>query len=67
MSYVFKAILLVILLACAVMAETFKLGMRGNKSLIKSLGHSAAIGSGFLLYAGIEFVVFVPGAINLIS
>ena len=67
MGHLFKAILIVLVLTCAMMAEAFWSSWRSEKSLSHSLRNSVAMGSGFIIYAGIDYLMIVPGADYLIA
>jgi len=62
MSYVFQAILFVFVLACAMMAEAFCSGRRSKESFTHALYKSMGTGIGFIVYAGIDYLMIVPGS-----
>jgi len=67
MDYAFKAVLIVSVLACIVMAEAFWSSLHNKKSLLHSFYKSVVMGSVFLIYAVIDYLLIVPGANFLIA
>lgn len=61
MNYVFQAILLVFALGCALMVEAYWSSLHSEKSVAHALFKSIATGSGFVIYAGIDYLMIVPG------
>lgn len=57
-----QAILVVSALTCAMMAEALWSSLYNNKSLRHSLHKSIATGSGFIIYAGIDYLMIAPGS-----
>jgi hypothetical protein len=67
MNYSLLAILLVFVLACAMMAEAFWSSLHIGKDFTHSFHKSIATGIGFVIYAGINYLMIVPGANYVIS
>lgn len=67
MNYLFEAILFVFVLTCLVTFETFRSSLYGGKDLSQSIYKSITTGIGFIIYAGIDYLMIVPGANYVMS
>lgn len=74
MIYLFQAVLLVFVLACAMMGEVFGLWsiLRSEGNWTHSFCKSIAAGSGLVIYAALDYsmldyLMLVPGTIYVIA
>ena len=67
MSYLSQANLLVLVLTCAMTVEAFWSSWHNGKDLPHAYSKSIATGICFLIYAGIDYLMIVPGANYLIA
>ena len=67
MSYTFWGIVLVFVLACIVMGETYWSNIRAKMNFIHSFGQSIIAGGVFITYAAVDYFVIVFGANNLLA
>lgn len=67
MGYLSQAILLVFVLTCAMMVEAFWSSWYSEKDLTTSYSKSIATGVYFVIYAGIDYLMIVPGSNYLIA
>lgn len=62
MSYLFQAVMFVFILACAMMVESFWSSWYSKKNMSYALYKSIATGIGFIVYAGIDYLLIAPGS-----
>jgi uncharacterized membrane protein YphA (DoxX/SURF4 family) len=60
MSYLSQAVLLVFVLACVMMVEAFWSSWHSEKDLPHSYFKSIVTGIGFVIYAGIDYLMIIP-------
>lgn len=62
MNYLFPAILFVSVLVCAMMVGTFWSSLHQGRDFSYSLNTAIVAGAAFAIYAGMDYLLIVPGA-----